>query len=1636
VVTDAKGCASAAVPVTITEPSVLAATNVVTPFGCDLTNNAKDAIVTIIATGGTTDYTYSFDGGATFQTSASFTVNTAQAINYVVLDANGCRITGTTAVTPYLPPTDMDLSASPIYCSTPGNAATVTVNAVAGGVAPYRYEITSPASAVTAPSLTNSFANLIPDTYIIKVTDNNGCSTTKAIVVEEADKISATHQIVNHVYCKGDSTGAVDFTIANYITAGNYTFVLSPNFGSMSQNGDVISYTALPQGNYTFTVTDGISGCQDDVNFTIEEPVDVLSSISVATNINCNDDNATITVTANGGTAPYKYAIAKAGDPVPTSFVTSNQLVVDTNNGTDVNWVVYVVDSNNCNATNAQSINLDANPTIASAVATQCPSLTGTYEITVTATGFSSALLYSIDGVSFDSSNVITVNAPGLYNVTVKDANGCSSAVAPVTIAEPLILTPTVTASPSCTDGDGIVAVATTGGSGNYEYKIDSGAYGAVIPFTGVTSGLHTIYVRDITTNCEMTASVELKPATQITGFKLTETPVTCNGNGDGTITATIDTPAPGINDNPKYTYSLNGATPQDSPVFTGLAGGNYTVTVRSERGCEETLPITVGEPSPVVVNNVDFSQFVCNAGTNVSNSATITVNQVTGGSGTYAVYEFIKNGTQIQRGTSNIYTEFDLSGGTYTINVYDSNNCMGTSTTPITINPYIKLDKINVVKTAITCTNPESITATAVDASGTAIAGIQYTLTDVSGAITFAPNTTGNFTGLTVGDYIITALNPATGCSIQMPHYVNEPNTFDLKVVKTDVVCYGSDSGTATITLIDNIGNPDEAGRFNYTVSLLGAVVRSGNSATAGPLSLSNLIAGEYTVSATLIDSPFCTVSTTFTIGQSDAELKIAETHSRITCITGNNDGRIVATASGGWAGGYEYKLVNSAGTVISDWSATYEFPNLTAETYTVSVRDTKGCPVSSIPVVLENPQPILVNATPSATMLLCNGDTSATITVAATGGQEINYLYTLNTVTATGTTSSGPQTSPIFTGLGAGTYSVTVTDGFNCKETSASVTINEPSIITADLRQLSDPTCQTQASLTLSATGGTGSYEYSVDPNFGTVMGSFTAATPAIITNVAPGKYQYYVRDANNCVGFASNAIQVSPVEELKLDLNVRSAVVHCKGDETGVIVATATGGLGNYMYTLFRNGTQFRAPQSNGNFTDLPVGVNYVVRVDSEDCDTSEAAGDITEPSNPLTFTTVLTHVTCNGSNDGIIEINATGGTGEIMYAVTAVDDLREFRSSNVFKNLKPGWYQVLAQDKSGCYYLPQKVEITEPKALTTALVGDVTPEGCKGAKDGGFVIAIKGATVPYSYSLDNQDGPYTVIPGSYDNITGVTYSFPDMAGGQHIVYIKDGNNSKCIEPFDVEIPEGVVLDPKAIVNYDCVNNAAANSVTITVDESITNLADVDYALDGIAPYQASNIFTNVAPGKHFVIARHTNGCEVPTKEFEIKAIAPLTLALTGGQPEMNVISVTAAGGSPAYMYSFNGEDFTSSNTYKIYKSGDYEVIVRDQNGCTATLIVPMTYVDVCIPNYFTPNGDGLYDEWGPGCTNIYNNLEFSIFDRYGREIAKYRYGQKWNGKYNGEELPTGDYWYVLKLNDKKDDREFVGHFTLYR
>ncbi len=1649
VITDAKGCTSlAAAAITIAEPVVVSATiSVTTALSCGAGNATQSATVTAVGAGGNGSYQYNFNNQG-FTPSNTFVTNTSGTVSVIARDANGCTFATavSTTVDALDPPTDMTFSSTPIYCA-PASSTTSTVTIMTtDGIGPLAYAILSPASATgnTSGASLGVFTTLAPGDYMFQVTDANGCTYQELYTVADVIRITAAATATTDVTCFGLANGTATFDVSNFTGTYSYTFDATPAVAGV--NSAQLTFSSLAPGPHTLIVTDDTTGCTTTVNMTITQPAAALDFTSTATNTNCSTDMATITVVASGGTLNYKYValVAPSSAPLATAYGTSNTLVVDTNGGANMLWDVYVMDANGCLITKPQTIVLDASPVITLVVEDQCPSLTGTYTITVTATGFGT-LQYSADGSNYQTGNVITVNAPGTYTISVKDVNGCITTATPVTIVDPLILTPTVTASPSCADGDGVIAVATTGGSGNYEYRIDSGVYPMTTPFTGIASGIHTIYVRDTTTGCEVSTTVTLQPATPITGFSLSTTPVSCNGGVDGTITATLATPAPGINDNPVYTYTLNGNTvggvavsrpSQNSPLFSGLAAGTYTVVVTSGRACTDTQTIDVLEPALIVVPAPTVVQFGCTTG-NVGNLATITVTGVTGGTTPYLNYEFIKIGTpntQVQFSTSNVYTEGNLLGGSYLVNVYDSKGCVGTTTAPITIAPYVALDKVNVaINQAITCSNLENITVTATTVGGTA-PNLEYTLVDTNASNgttgTLYPsqtNTTGIFTNLPVADYLITVRNLDTNCEIKGVHYVNDPNTFDLTIdTIVDVACFGATTGSANVTFIDRIitttpPNGDDAGAFTYTLQdSLGNSLPGGTSPNAGPFTITGLAAGTYTITATLSQSPDCAVTRTFTIAGPSAALDLTESYTDITCL--GNDGTISVAASGGWSGGYEYQLLLN-GTEIVAYGAQFQFMNLSAGNYTVNVRDSKGC-VDTVSRTLVNPTPITITATPATQALTCFGDKTASIqATGVSGGQGANYSYTLNYLSLTPVVSSGPQASDVFSGLGVGNYSITVTDGWNCSATSATVAVTEPTLVQSALVVSRSQTCTTLSQLTLSASGGTPPYTYSADD----ITYSTTPFASSVSFDVPVGTYRYFVKDANGCVAAVSNDIEIVPLETLLVNVDVANAVILCTGDLSGVIVADATGGLGNYTYTLLNGSGVVIVPAPTqltpGRFTNLAAGF-YQVRVDSGDCNAVSLVVEIREPAQGVTYTVNKTDVTCNGENNGRIEIVASGGTGSIVYSISPRSD--QFFEDGIFENLAPGNYNIIIQDQNGCFE-EYPFTITEPTLLTGSLqAGSLMPEVCAGDNDGAFSITVTGGVGPYSVSLDNSNGPYT------QGIAGQTdFDFTNLAGGAHKVYIKDA--SDCSAELEVIMPDAVLINPQAAVTYDCINNTQANRVVVTYDAS-NDPADLDFDLDGLGNYQSSNTFDNVAPGSHFITVRHTNGCIQSTIPFTVDQVDPLVLVIDDG--DLNQIKATATGGSGVYEYSFNGEDFTTESTYAFYQSGNYTVIVRDKYGCTATANRDFTYVDICIPNYFTPNGDGNLDEWAPGCTNNYPDLSFSIFDRYGRVIAKYRIGQKWDGKYNGEELPSGDYWYTLKLNNNKDDREFVGHFTLYR
>jgi gliding motility-associated-like protein/uncharacterized repeat protein (TIGR01451 family) len=1648
---DANSCTSIAASITIdplNPPTDLTFSN--TPLSCP----ALTSDVTITSTtGGTAPLEFQIIAPAAsataYQTSTIFAGLSPGTYTFQVRDANDCTYVESYTIPPLPPLTISTVLTKDLDCTTSPEA--IITGFISGGTAPFTYAVSINGGGYTSLGTTGSpftYTTAIDGTFQFQITDANGCivesgvQTVNAISLPEILSLTSTPNI-----CNGDSNGSIQITIDTSV--GTPPFVI--NVYNNTTGTDYGTQTSgLPAGNYTITLTDS-KACTDIETIIIAEPDPILVTYHTI-DITCTSSGVSqgsiIIDGVTGGTAPYNYFVTG------TNGYSASELNASGTTSTTFDVVdfglyqINVVDANGCSvlfqdvliASPPNDLDININSSVNCTLGGEAIVSIGT---TLVSSGpfffdiYNGTIPPPPPGGTWipedspgSQSATFTGLIPGVtYTFIVYDAStGCSYYE---TATSPIPTNSTLTAD--AVTANNITCVGSA--DGNVSFTINS-IYGVPTDVdyeiydslstttTGITGsgtvpsggslvvnnlgplpfGTYFVLITE-TTGPNAGCSVVTVP------FNITESAfdlnisatvdqnANCNPNS-GVITAiATDGTAP-------YVYQLTTSAipplPTDplwaSASVFNVDANSYYVHVMDAYGCIKSTPVIVlpADPEPVI------DATLSNQCTVTDGNFEIDVTLVSAG---IAPYNYSIDGGAFQPLVAP-FTISNLVSGTHTVEIQDANGCGNL----VSVDIFAPVELIPEVTAIATCNDDDGqITITGSGGTGS----YTYAISPNPASITLLGNV---FSGVPSGSYTVTVTDSVTLCTADVEVFVPSATLPTFTTTPTAVTCFGDNSGSFELNV------SGYSGSYNYEVfdssstSVFGVV---GANTSTNPITVAGLTSGTYTVVITETASPFCSNSADVIIGSpSDALTVTATETSNVTC---NDDrGTITAMANGGW-GTYEYELTGAASV---PYSSNGTFTNLSAGTYTVNVRDAGGC-VASDTVTLVVPPPITSTVTASTTMLSCFGDANATITAnATTGGQGANYSYTLNMLSPT-VSSSGPQSSNMFSNLSAGTYQVVVTDGYNCEFISADVVINAPTEVQASLVAASTPTCTIDATLTLSATGGTGTYTYSDDATFTTILGTFATSTTFSVT---PGTYQYFVRDANGCVANVSNEITIDPLPTLDVNLDGTNPVINCVGDNTGVIVATAQGGLGGYVYTLQDGAGNDVVPapiqNSPGVFTDLPAGT-YQVYVESGDCLTTSAQITITEPSAPLVANYTVTDVTCNGSNDGMLEISASGGTGTIKYAISP--QMNQFFDSPIFEDLAPGIYQAIAQDELGCFVIID-FTINDPIPVSLSIVGgSILPEVCQGDLDGEFTIEISGGNLPYSVSLDDINGTYTI-----GDATQTQFDFTGLAGGDHVVYVRDALG--CESEWNITFPESVLIDPQVEVEFGCVNNSPSNTVTVTVDASITDPADLDYSLDG-GPYQASNVFTDVLAGtSHYIDVRHTNGCIQRTELFDIPDFEPLVLLLE--ESGLNQFTATTTGGSQPYVYTLNDEDYGNTNTFVIYETGTYTVTVTDANGCVATASIFMEYIDVCIANYFTPNGDGVQDEWGPGCTEQYPNLTFDIYDRYGRAIATLGVGQKWDGTYKGDELPSGDYWYVVRLNDANDNRDFVGHFTLYR
>jgi len=322
----------------------------------------------------------------------------------------------------------------------------------------------------------------------------------------------------------------------------------------------------------------------------------------------------------------------------------------------------------------------------------------------------------------------------------------------------------------------------------------------------------------------------------------------------------------------------------------------------------------------------------------------------------------------------------------------------------------------------------------------------------------------------------------------------------------------------------------------------------------------------------------------------------------------------------------------------------------------------------------------------------------------------------------------------------------------------------------------------------------------------------------------------------------------------------------------------------------------------------------------------------------------------------------------------------------------------------------------------------------------------------ATTGYTYDIfcaDDSGNPLgaainsgtidQAIPAGGTITQTISFDKDTFCNGGKIAFVINSNENCLCETLNLPID----------LNANSTLEATANFLdsTFECDGSVAGTFEVlaekgspayQYSIDNGVTYQTENTFTVTSSGDYTVTVKDSQGFTVDTT---------ITITLEEGYQPMTIVyesvdsnkyKILATGGLPPYEYAIdNQNDFGTDDVFKIDHTGTYTLYVKDAKECIVELQADLVYSGLQIPNFFTPDGDGTNDTWYPKHIDLYPNISVSIFDRYQRLIIRYNGNMhSWDGSYNGKLLPSGDYWYIIRLNDPVNDKEFKGSFTLYR
>jgi gliding motility-associated-like protein len=1182
-ITDDNGCSTTA-SVTITEPTQLNATlDGQTNITCYGGNNGS---VVITPTGGVGPYTIS----------PSQNNLIAGAYTFTVTDENGCQVSVPATITQ--PASNLNVSIATqnnVSCNGLNDGSVIL--SISGGSAPY----------TTSPSTTN----LSPGAYTFTVTDDNGCSATVSTTITEPLILVA--QASNTPITASGGTSTVTVTASG--GTGPYT-------GTGTYN--------VQAGTYTYTVTD-FNGCSDVVTITVTEPLPLTAS-SIATAILCNGGTSQITVSGNGGTAPYS-----GTGTFTVSVGTYTYTVTD-----------FYGNTSNTTITVSEPALLTAS---SSSTAILCNGNTSI--VTIGATGGTQP--YSGTG-SFSE-------LAGLYLYLVTDANGCSSQTS-ISITQPSpIATSATVVDIYCLNGTGSIDLTVSGGVGPYDVLWNNTINSEDL--TNISAGTYTAVVTD-QNNCQQTVSYSvvnsfaptpiltnntgttlLTCSTSSISYSITNTssilwdggsyPTSTNNTfstpGQYTlnvtdanacplqfvvnITQNINPPNAGINSTPNTTV-LTCANPIITVQATGGVSyqwsnglgtnanqslsqvGTYTVTVTGSNGCTSTASITLTSnqtaPTAVITNNTGSTTLHCNQ---------TQINVTASGGVSY----------QWSNGLGTNPTVNLTSAGTYTVTVTDANGCTDTETISITqastptvsVNPPINI-----------CSGSSGVlTAVGSTAGGT----YSWTCSNATtSSISISPSTNGICQVIYYDIYNCPSNTATTTYTVIQTPLVN--------VSGTSTICSGN---TATVTAVASL----PGGTYSWTP-------------TAPP-----------TATISVTPSQTTTYNVTYTLnGCSSTSVGHTVNVNQTPIVTSNNVGMCngetaILTASSNIPGG-----TYSWNTIPVQSTASISVQPIVTSTYTVTYTAPNNCPGTSTSVVTVTDIPTVQ----LDDITICEGQSGLLTAVPSVAGGTFTW------------TPGGPGGAELSVSPDQSTqYSVIYTLN-NCPSPAdnAMVTvINTPSVVA------SDQTICLGQSATLTAIGS---------PSGGTYQWSTTETSSSILVDPASNTEYDVTYFYNGCPSALETvSVFVESIPTVTFDVNATEGCLPLTVNFTNTTPNSANCTWNINGASFVNCGPMSYTFQEAGCFdisltTDSPNGCTNTITMDELIC----------AYPNPIADFNLSTNTIFDGNNTIGIQNTSSGGIEYIWnYGDETSDTLYSPESHTYGGTLQSSYLiSLIAISEQGC------------------------------------------------------------------------------------------------------------------------------------------------------------------------------------------------------------------------------------------------------------------------------------------------------------------------------------------------------------